>query len=60
VILRVRFATARSRTRDADDGRPCFALAGLYARCIDVWDAVDVFVDVMDAGTWKRTRMAVT
>ncbi len=31
-----------------------FGFAGLYVRYVDVWDALDVMVDVMDTGEWNR------
>ena len=36
-----------------------FGLAPLYVRHVDVWDAVDALVDVMETGAWEDPRFAV-
>ncbi len=33
-----------------------FGFAPLYLRYVDVWDAVDRLLDIMEAGTWKESR----
>jgi kynureninase len=41
-----------------------FGVAPLYLRHADLWDAVEVLVDVLDSGAWDRAefhqRYAVT
>jgi kynureninase len=41
-----------------------FGFAPLYIRYVDVWDAVDKLLDVLETGAWKkpeyRERAAVT
>jgi kynureninase len=36
-----------------------FGFAPLYVRHVDVWDAVEVLVEVMRTESWRRPRYAI-
>ncbi len=36
-----------------------FGLAPLYVRFVDVWDAIDALVEVMESGSWRDPKYAV-